>query len=142
MNVPVEALWALLCDSRMTVPHRSPLFRLGLPRPVECRLPDGDGGVGQQRECRAEGGSVLQEITVWEPPVRLEFRMVRTNLVHRWFFDTIVEEFRLAPVDASTTRVTRTTLGRIKPRFYLMCPLFKLGLRQVHRFVYRNWASA
>lgn len=142
LRVPIEMLWTMLCDSRMTQEPRSPLFRLGLPRPVECRLPDGSGGVGHSRECKAANGSVHQRITVWEPPHRLEFRMERTNLVHRWFFDSVVEEFKLVAVDESATRVTRVTTGRIKPWFYLLCPFFKVGLREVHRFVFRNWAAA
>ncbi|MEV3936414.1 hypothetical protein AB0K52_10605 [Glycomyces sp. NPDC049804] len=58
LPLPIESLWTMLCDSRMTEAPRSPLFHLGLPRPVECRLPDGSGGVGQSRECMAANGSV------------------------------------------------------------------------------------
>jgi len=142
LAVPIEDLWPMLCDSRMSEPHRSPLFRLGLPRLVECRLPDGEGGIGRHRECMAANGSVHQEITVWEPPSRLEFRMTRTNLVHRWFFASMVEEFRLVAVGGGATRITRITTGRIKPHLYLLCPFFKLGLKEVHRYVFRNWAAA
>jgi hypothetical protein len=71
----------------------------------------------------------------------LEFRMVRTNLLHRWFFSSVVEEFRLIAVDSHATRITRTTTGRIKPHVYFLCPFFKLGLKEVHRYVFRNWAA-
>ncbi|MFC4336256.1 SRPBCC family protein [Salininema proteolyticum] len=139
---PIEAVWPLLCDSRTTLPHRSLLFRLGLPRPVECRLPDGEGGVGQQRECVSADGSVTQEITAWEPPYRLEFRMVRTNLIHRLFTDEVVERFELESIAAGSTQVTRTTTVKLKKPFFLACPFVKLGVRTVHRFVITNWAAA
>jgi hypothetical protein len=32
------------------------VFRLGIPKPVQCRLPDGVGGVGARRECVSNRG--------------------------------------------------------------------------------------
>lgn len=132
----------MLCESRMAEAPRSPLFCLGLPQPVECRLPDGEGAVGGRRECVAADGTVQQQITVWEPPERLAFRMERTDLIHRLFLSEVIERFELTALDSSTTLIERTTTARIKPRFYLLCPFFKLGLRAVHRYVFRNWALA
>lgn len=93
--------------------------------------------MGRHRECMAANGSVHQKITVWEPLSRLEFRMVRTTLVRRWFVASMVEEFRLAAASDGATRVTRSTTGRIKACL-LFAPLVKLGLKEVHRYIFRN----
>ena len=59
---PPAEVWPLLCSSKMD-PRIPCLFRLGIPKPVECRLPDGAGGVGQRRECVSDRGVIRQRIT-------------------------------------------------------------------------------
>ncbi len=76
-------VWPLLVDSRMDRRPRSPVFYLGVPRPVECALPSGVGGVGAARECRAAEGVIRQRITRWQPASVLEFRMQETDLPFR-----------------------------------------------------------
>lgn len=139
---PIDELWPLLCDSRMTQDYTSPLFWLGLPRPVKCHLLDGLGGVGQRRECVAARGFVQQRITIWKPPVRLGFRMEHTNLAHRIFFNAVTEQFDLAPLDALRTRVTRTTSMAVKPAFIPLYPFLKVGVLTIHRYVFKNWDLA
>jgi hypothetical protein len=45
INKPSEEVWTILCDSQMDA-HVPLLFRFGIPKPVECRLPSGAGGAG------------------------------------------------------------------------------------------------
>jgi hypothetical protein len=136
---PASTVWPLLCNSHMDA-STTPLFELGVPHPVECRLPDGHGGVGSERECVSEQGVVHQRILVWEPERRLSFRMEDTDIYFLRFVKEIEETFDLVPDNDSGVKVTRTTQVTVKGRFqFLKCCLIYVGLKQVHRYVFRNW---
>jgi len=137
---PAETLWPLLCGSRMD-PRMPCLFRLGIPKPVECRLPDGVGGVGRRRECVSDRGVVHQRITHWEAPRLLRFQMEDTTLYFRPCVTALQEEFLLEPLGSDVTRLTRTTRLAVTGH----CPTAKAiimcaGMKCVHRYVFRNWA--
>lgn len=139
--LPPERAWSLLCDSRLQLRPLCPIFFLGTPRPHECALPSGEGAVGAERECRSEQGTVHQRITVWEPPRRLRFHMESTSLGFGRYLDQLTDEFTLTPHPAGTA-ISRTTTvrarGWLKPVRYAM--VF-VGLKSVHRFVFRNWQT-
>ncbi|MGN9779722.1 SRPBCC family protein [Micromonospora sp. H33] len=136
---PPEVLWPALCDSRMELRPRCPVFCLGAPRPTACRLPDGPGAVGARRQCASEQGVVRQRITRWEPPAQLAFRMESTDLGFHRFVDQLGDEFELSPAGTGT-RVTRTTTVTVRGRRYAaLYPALWVGLKAVHRFVFRNW---
>jgi hypothetical protein len=137
---PPEEVWPLLCASRMD-PQMPCAFRFGIPKPVECRLPDGQGGVGARRQCLSDHGVVNQRITHWERPRLLRFHMEDTTLYFGPCVTSMVEEFELSEGPCSTTRIRRTTtlqLGGFLRRFrgLLLC----LGIKLIHRYVFRNWA--
>lgn len=134
-----DELWPALCNSALELTPRCPVFYLGAPRPSECRLPEGPGEVGAARQCVSEQGVVRQRITTWAPPVRLAFRMEETDLCFDRFVDHLDDVFELQP-EGSGTRITRTTTVSVRSRFavLLSVPLW-VGLKSVHRFVFRNW---
>lgn len=136
-----DQAWLLLCDSRLALRPLCPVFFLGTPRPHECALPAGEGGVGAERECRSEQGTVHQRITVWEPARHLRFHMESTTLGFDRYLDELIDDFTLTAHPTGTS-VTRTTTfvshGWLKPLRYAM--VF-VGLKSVHRFVFRNWQS-
>ncbi|GAA1643814.1 hypothetical protein GCM10009679_56050 [Saccharothrix algeriensis] len=135
---PVE-VWPLLTNSRMDRAPRCPVFAVGTPRPVACALPDGVGGVGAQRECRATQGVVRQRITRWEPAEVLEFRMEQTDLAFARWVAGIDERFQLAPADGRT-RLTRTTTVAMQGAFpALTAVAMSVGLKAVHRHVFGSW---
>ncbi|WP_165823220.1 SRPBCC family protein [Micromonospora globispora] len=136
---PPEALWPALCDSRLELQPRCPVFYLGTPRPTMCRLPDGPGEVGAARQCVSEQGVVRQRITVWEPPTRLAFHMESTVLGFHRFVDYLGDLFELAPAGRGT-QVTRTTTVTVRGfGRAALYPALWIGLKSVHRFVFRNW---
>lgn len=115
------------------------LFKFGVPQPIECRLPEGHGGVGSERECVSDQGVVHQRILVWVPEEKLSFRMEKTDLASARSVPDIEDTFDLAPT-ATGVAVTRTTSARVIGSFR---PLKKialfLALKHVHRYVFRNW---
>lgn len=135
-----QQTWGLLCSSQMSRKPYSPLFHLGLPRPVECRIPEGEGGVDRERRCISDTGSIQQRISVWEPNSHLRFHMVRSDLAQSSIFDELVEDFHLEKATRTTTRVTRITTARLKSRYYALCPFVKVGFKTVHGYVFSNWA--
>jgi hypothetical protein len=135
-----DQVWPLLCSSSMDR-NRPCFFHLGVPKPVACRLPSGEG-VGARRECISEQGAVRQRITRWDAPRGLSFELVDTDLQWRRYVDAIEESFDLEATGPAT-RVLRTTNVRLKSgqgRWRAL--LLHLGLKQVHRYVFRNWAAA
>jgi uncharacterized protein YndB with AHSA1/START domain len=136
INAAPERLWPLLTNSQMDAPG---CFCLGVPKPVACELPESQGHVGAQRRCISDRGTVTQEITQWDPPSRLNFRMIATD--HQWgrCVESIEEQFVLEGVGKGT-RITRTTRLTAKGPFRLLKEsLFYLGLKRVHFFVFKNW---
>jgi len=142
INKPPEELWPLLCRSRMD-PRIPCYFRLGMPKPVECRLPDGVGGVGQRRECISNRGVIHQRIQKWEEPTRLRFAMEDTTLYFHPCVTAMADEFVLVPVGERQTKITRTTdinvIGFAKLAKSLA---MGAGMKCIHRYVFKNWASA
>lgn len=133
-----DELWPLLTNSRMDVPG---WFCLGVPEPKSCRLPDNNGGVGSERECISDRGTVIQKITEWTPPFRLRFKMVSTD--HNWgpCVDTLEEDFYLQDHKLGT-RITRTTTIKAKGLFPFIKELgFYVGLKRVHLYVFANWKN-
>jgi hypothetical protein len=131
-----DELWPLLTDSQMTAPG---CFCLGLPRPVACELPVTEGKVGAERRCISDRGTVTQTITHWQPPQRLKFRMVSTD--HSWApcVEALEEDFALEPY-GDGTRITRTSRIAARGGFKAVKEaLFCIGLKRVHRYVFKNW---
>jgi hypothetical protein len=121
---------------------RPPLFFvLGIPRPKLCRLPSGVGGVGEPRECVSNRGTIKQQILDWEEARRLRFEMIGTDMRFRRHVSRLVDSFDLQAVSPGVTRVTRTTEVVLTGRLRTMKAVaVYLGLKAVHRYVFRNWA--
>lgn len=132
-------LWPLLFHSKMD--DRKPChFLFGLPKPVECRLAEGSGGVGATRECISDKGLIRQTILEWVPEQRLQFEMRETSIYFGPCVDTIIETFVLEPLGHDTTMITRTTRFTLKPRARLWASIpMWIGLKSIHRYVFRNW---
>jgi hypothetical protein len=135
---PAAKAWSLICNSRMDG-SSTLLFKLGVPQPLRCEIPEGQGGVGCERECVSDQGVVHQRILIWEPEKCLSFRMERTDLSFQRYVREIVERFDLVATYAGVevTRTTRVwTKGRWQPLKQLA--LF-VSLKQVHQYVFQNW---
>lgn len=138
-KVSPEKLWPLLFNSRMD--EKQPCYLLcGLPKPIECRLPDNTGGVGSTRECVSDKGIIQQRITEWNPGRKLSFELEKTDLYFGSCVKSIVEEFELTDHTRGGCQITRTTTFQVKGSLapILSIPMF-IGLKAIHRYVFRNW---
>lgn len=100
---------------------------------------NGRGGVGEERECESDQGVVHQRILEWVPERHLTFRMERTTLPAGASISEMTDTIDLAPADGGVV-VTRSTRARIGGRFrFFKGWLVAIGLKQVHRVVFREW---
>ncbi len=137
-NATPEKLWPLLFNSKMD--EEQPCYFLcGLPKPVECRLKD-DGGVGATRECVSDKGVIVQNILEWVPQSKLRFELTQTNIYFGPCVKSIVEGFEIQKVSDKQSIITRQTDFVIKSpfRLFLAIPM-AIGLKSIHRYVFKNW---
>ena len=138
-KVSAAALWPLLFNSKMD--DRQPCYLLcGLPKPLECRLPDNQGGVGSTRECVSDKGTIQQRITEWIPGHKLSFELVKTDLYFGPCVESIKEQFEITDNNQGGCRIIRTTTFNAKgPLAFLVSIPMYIGLKAIHRYVFRNW---
>jgi hypothetical protein len=134
-----EQLWPLLFNSKMDKKHPC-YFLCGLPKPVECRLAEGKGGVGQTRECVSDKGIIKQEITDWQPNKLLAFQMKESNIYFSPCVKSIKDRFELQETEEGKTTITRRTDFEIglPARPFVSIPML-IGLKSIHLYVFRNW---
>lgn len=138
-KVSAADLWPLLFNSKMD--DQQPCYLLcGLPKPLECRLPDSQGGVGNTRECVSDKGTIQQRITAWNPGRKLAFEMAQTDIYFGPCVKSIVEQFELTDNSDGGCRIVRTTTFRVKGPLAAVAaiPMF-VGLKAIHRYVFSNW---
>ena len=137
-NVTPEKLWPLLFNSKMD--DKQPCYFLcGLPKPIECRLPD-TGGVGATRECVSDKGIIVQNILEWVPNSKLKFELKQTDIYFGPCVKSIVETFEIQKIDEGHSTITRNTDFVIKSPFRLFISVpMAIGLKSIHRYVFKNW---
>jgi len=124
-----DTVWPLLCGSTMTLPPPL-LLRLGVPRPVACRL----GKDGLTRECITDRGRVEQRILERRPSELLSFERVRDSVgLDRWIL-SMKDTFLLEDAPGGMILTRRT---EIEPRG-CTAPLLRIALARIHRYVHRN----
>jgi len=132
------AVWSLMCNSQME-DSASLLFKLGVPKPIQCRVTDNRPGVGSERECVSDQGVVRQRILVWAPAKCLSFRMESTDMPFRKHVRDLVDTFDLESARGGVV-VTRTTQVWTQGRFQFVERFaLYISLKKVHRFVFGNW---
>jgi len=125
-------VWPLLCGATLTLPAPL-LFRLGVPRPVECRM----GADGETRECVTSRGRVRQRILERRAPEFLCFERTDDTVGLRCWLRSMKDSFRLERI-AGGVRLTRRS--ELKPRFWAL-PFLRIALPAIHRFVNRNFKA-
>src|SRR3982751_4610829 len=92
-----DRVWPLLCEATMTLPPPL-LFRLGIPRPIECRM----GTDGATRECVNSHGLVRER----RAPELLTFERTGDTVGLQYWLKSMRDSFRLEAI-AGGMRLTR-----------------------------------
>lgn len=145
----IHSQWTFDCRPEHVWPHflharmddtRPLLFRLGVPKPVSCRVLEGVPAVGNTRQCTTDRGTIDQRILVLDEHRRLRYRMVASTVWCRDWVGLLEDEFTLTPIDGGGTRVERRTVFSARGLFK---PIRQIGLwlalQQAHRYAARNW---
>ncbi len=127
-----DRVWPLLCGATMTLPPPL-LFRLGVPRPVECRM----GTDADTRECVSSRGRVRQRILERRAPERLTFERIGDTVGLQCWLRSMKDSFRLEEI-AGGMRLTRRS--ELEPWFWAL-PFLWIALPAIHRYVNRNFKA-
>lgn len=140
IEAPPPEVWRHLCDARL--PLTAPCcFTIGVPRPETCRLVGDASGVGAQRQCQTDRGTIDQTITEWEPPKRLSFVATANTLGLERHIRDMRDTFTIQETRQGS-RLTRTT--RLATDGIFAVPkawVFGVSVRFLHRYVLRNFKA-
>ena len=115
------------------------MFRLGIPKPISCRIVDG-AVVGGTRQCTTDRGTSEQRILSIVENRKLHYRMLNSSMLFSHWVQHLEDTFALMPLSSGATRVSRTTRftakGPMRPLKQLAIWIF---LRTTHSYAARNW---
>lgn len=138
INASKAKIWPLLFGSKMDDKHPCRTL-MGLPKPVECKLEDNQGGVGANRLCVSDKGIIKQNILEWKPEELLAFEMKETDIYFGPCVESIIENFQLTTAPKGGTILTRTTVFKLSKNKLLLTPTLAIGLKSIHNYVFKNW---
>ncbi|HYG21141.1 MAG TPA: hypothetical protein VEH04_00055 [Verrucomicrobiae bacterium] len=131
-----ERAWELVAAMDRLDGPRPFLLRAGLPVPNRCELRS--SSVGGERVCYFDQGAIEQEVTTWQHPSKMAFRVTGNTLPGRRWLTFIDADYEFASVDGGTRVVRHTTIGtRLYPRWYWR-PLERWGVTSEHAYVFAN----
>ncbi len=132
-------IWPNFLHTRMD-DRRPLLFRLGIPKPVSCKVLEGEGALGATRQCTTDRGTIDQRIVAFEENRKLRYRMIASTVWCRDWVGHLEDQFTLTPLEGGRTKVERLTEFRAAGWLW---PVRQIGLwvalAQAHRYAARNW---
>lgn len=145
----IQSSWEFDCLPEDIYPHffsakmddTYPLaFRLGIPKPLSCKVLEGEPKVGNTRQCTTDKGYIRQEIIELEENRKLVYQMRETNVWCRSWVKYLQDTFLLEPIGQDKTRVRRITEFEGVTSIPVLSTLaLWFSLRQAHRYASRNW---
>ena len=115
-------------------------FRLGIPKPLSCKVLEGEPMVGNTRQCTTDMGYIRQEIVELIQDRKLVYEMRETNVWCRKWVSFLQDTFLLEPLKNGKTQVRRTTEFKGVNSIPVLSTLaLWFSLRQAHRYAAKNW---
>jgi hypothetical protein len=145
----IQSAWIFDCSPEDIFPHfffarmddSYPIaFRLGIPKPLSCKVLEGEPRVGNTRQCTTDRGYIQQEIVELIQDRKLVYEMRETNVWCRSWVSFLQDTFLLEPIDDSRTRVRRVTEFKGVASIPVLSTLaLWFSLKQAHRYAAKNW---
>jgi hypothetical protein len=130
---PPETAWNLIKAMNTLEAPKPFLLKLGLPLPQSCEL-DREA-VGGTRVCHFNSGMIAQEITEWNAPKTMEFKITKSTLPGRHWLKFISAGYEFIPEGDRTVVVRKTTISsNLYPRWYWRM-FEEWGVQSEHEFV-------
>jgi len=145
----ISSSWLFECRPEDIYPHfffatmdetRPIAFRLGIPKPISCKVLEGEAKVGNTRQCTTDMGYIRQEIVELIDNEKLVYEMRETNVWCRRWVEFLQDTFLLEAVESDRTRVRRITEFRGAKSIPVLSTLaLWFSLRQAHKYAAKNW---
>ena len=136
---PAAVAWDALKSFESMTGELPAALALGLPVPTRCTL-DGDA-TGARRVCHFDSGSIEQSVTRWEPPYRMDLKIVSAKMPGAHLFEYRTASYALSE-EGDRTRVTRTTTitSKLRPAWYFW-KLEEVGVQAEHDYLLTTLAT-
>ena len=129
---PAKA-WDLIKAMNRLDAQKPFLFKLGLPIPQSCEVDK--EAVGGKRICHFNSGIIAQEITEWNPPTSMKFKITDCTLPGRHWLKFVEASYDFIPDGDKTIVVRKTTISsKLFPRWYWR-NFEAWGVQSEHEFV-------
>ncbi len=129
---PAKA-WDLIKAMNRLDAHKPFLLRLGLPIPQSCEVDK--EAVGGKRICHFNSGIIAQEITEWNRPDSMKFKITDCTLPGRHWLKFVEAGYDFIPDGDKTIVVRKTTISsKLYPRWYWR-NFEAWGIQSEHEFV-------
>lgn len=145
----IESSWVFECDPNDIYPNffhatmddTYPLaFRLGIPKPLSCKVLEGEAKIGNTRQCTTDKGYIKQEIIELEENRKLVYKMKESNVWCNGWVKFLQDSFILEPLENNRTKVTRITEFKGAVHIPILSTLaLWFSLRQAHKYASKNW---
>ena len=145
----IQSSWVFDCAPGDIYPHffsaqmddSYPIaFRLGIPKPLSCKVLEGEPKVGNTRQCTTDRGYIRQEIVELVEDRKLVYEMRDTNVWCRKWVSFLQDTFLLEPIEGDRTRVSRVTeFSGVRSIPVVSTLALWFSLRQAHRYAAKNW---
>lgn len=115
-------------------------FRLGIPKPLSCKVIEGEPKVGHTRQCTTDKGYIRQNIVELEHNRKLVYQMKESDVWCESWVEFLQDTFLLEPINSNQTKVTRITEFYGAKHLPLLSTLaLWFSLHQAHRYASKNW---
>ena len=145
----IESTWIFDCLPEDIYPHffcstmddSYPIaFRLGIPKPLSCKVLEGEPKTGHTRQCTTDKGYIQQNIVELVENSKLVYQMKDSNVWCKNWVSFLQDSFILEPIDGNKTKVKRIT----EFKGVIHIPIFStiaiwFSLKQAHRYASKNW---
>lgn len=145
----IESSWIFECNPEDIYPNffhatmddSYPLaFRLGIPKPLSCKVLGGEAKVGNTRQCTTDKGFIRQNIVELDENHKLVYEMTESNIWCKNWVSFLRDSFILEAISDKRTKVIRITEFKGVPHIPLLSTLgLWFSLKQAHAYASKNW---
>lgn len=115
-------------------------FRLGIPKPISCKILEGEPKVGNTRQCTTDRGYIRQDIIELTENSKLVYQMIDSNVWCKDWVSFLQDSFLLEYLDNNKTKVKRITEFKgVKYIPVISTIALWFSLKQAHQYASKNW---
>ena len=77
------------------------VFRLGIPKPISCKVLEGEAKIGHTRQCTTDKGYIRQNIVELEENHKLVYQMKESSVWCKNWVSFLQDSFILEPINSN-----------------------------------------